>query len=343
MIVKVQTLIASIIVFGLIIFVHELGHYIAARLSGIKVLELALGFGPRLIGWSRGGTDYSLRIIPFGGFCRMLGEDPSEKDHPGNFTEKPLLSRIAVVVAGPLMNFVLALLLLFSVYFFFVGVPITDSTGIGNVVPGHPAAEAGLQTGDQLTAIDGVNVSNWNDVVSLIEDKEGRQVELAFIRDGKQNVISITPIAEETPEGTRGVIGITPRVEKFVFGGAINSSFQYISFVLVATYQTLTGKVPLEVVGPVGIISFVGQAANNGIVSLMLLTALISFSLCIMNLLPIPALDGGRLLFLLIEGIRRRPLDPEKEGFIHMIGFAILIILILLITYNDLIRLDIFR
>ena len=174
-------------------------------------------------------------------------------------------------------------------------------------------------------------------------DKEGRQVELAFIRDGKQNVISITPIAEETPEGTRGVIGITPRVEKFVFGGAINSSFQYISFVLVATYQTLTGKVPLEVVGPVGIISFVGQAANNGIVSLMLLTALISFSLCIMNLLPIPALDGGRLLFLLIEGIRRRPLDPEKEGFIHMIGFAILIILILLITYNDLIRLDIFR
>lgn len=343
MIVKVQTLIASIIVFGLIIFVHELGHYIAARLSGIKVLELALGFGPRLIGWSRGGTDYSLRIIPFGGFCRMLGEDPSEKDDPGNFTEKPLLSRIAVVVAGPLMNFVLALLLLFSVYFFFVGVPITDSTGIGNVVPGHPAAEAGLQTGDQLTAIDGVNVSNWNDVVSLIEDKEGRQVELAFIRDGKQNVISITPIAEETPEGTRGVIGITPRVEKFVFGGAINSSFQYISFVLVATYQTLTGKVPLEVVGPVGIISFVGQAANNGIVSLMLLTALISFSLCIMNLLPIPALDGGRLLFLLIEGIRRRPLDPEKEGFIHMIGFAILIILILLITYNDLIRLDIFR
>lgn len=343
MIVKVQTLIASIIVFGLIIFVHELGHYIAARLSGIKVLELALGFGPRLIGWSRGGTDYSLRIIPFGGFCRMLGEDPSEKDDPGNFTEKPLLSRIAVVVAGPLMNFVLALLLLFSVYFFFVGVPITDSTGIGNVVPGHPAAEAGLQAGDQLIAIDGVNVSNWNDVVSLIEDKEGRQVELAFIRDGKQNVISITPIAEETPEGTRGVIGITPRVEKFVFGGAINSSFQYISFVLVATYQTLTGKVPLEVVGPVGIISFVGQAANNGIVSLMLLTALISFSLCIMNLLPIPALDGGRLLFLLIEGIRRRPLDPEKEGFIHMIGFAILIILILLITYNDLIRLDIFR
>lgn len=338
-----QTLIASIIVFGLIIFVHELGHYIAARLSGIKVLELALGFGPRLIGWSRGGTDYSLRIIPFGGFCRMLGEDPSEKDDPGNFTEKPLLSRIAVVVAGPLMNFVLALLLLFSVYFFFVGVPITDSTGIGNVVPGHPAAEAGLQAGDQLIAIDGVNVSNWNDVVSLIEDKEGRQVELAFIRDGKQNVISITPIAEETPEGTRGVIGITPRVEKFVFGGAINSSFQYISFVLVATYQTLTGKVPLEVVGPVGIISFVGQAANNGIVSLMLLTALISFSLCIMNLLPIPALDGGRLLFLLIEGIRRRPLDPEKEGFIHMIGFAILIILILLITYNDLIRLDIFR
>ena len=175
-----QTLIASIIVFGLIIFVHELGHYIAARLSGIKVLELALGFGPRLIGWSRGGTDYSLRIIPFGGFCRMLGEDPSEKDDPGNFTEKPLLSRIAVVVAGPLMNFVLALLLLFSVYFFFVGVPITDSTGIGNVVPGHPAAEAGLQTGDQLTAIDGVNVSNWNDVVSLIEDKEGRQVCLLY-------------------------------------------------------------------------------------------------------------------------------------------------------------------
>jgi regulator of sigma E protease len=340
---ELQTIIASIIVFGLIIFVHELGHYIAARMSGIKVLELALGFGPRLVGWSRGGTDYSLRIIPFGGFCRMLGEDPDERDDPGSFAEKPLINRIFVVIAGPIMNLLLALLLLFSVYFFFVGVPATDSTAIGSVVPGHPAAEAGLRPGDQLTAIDGENVREWDDVVALIEGKEGQKVELDFLRNGKQEAVSVIPVAEETPEGSRGVIGITPRMEKFVFTGAVTSTFQYISFVLVATYRTITGKVPLEVVGPVGIISFVGQAASSGIVSLMLLTALISFSLCIMNLLPIPALDGGRLLFLLVEGIRRRPLDPEKEGLIHMIGFVILIALILLITYNDLIRLNLFR
>lgn len=334
-----QTLIASIIVFGIIIFVHEYGHYIAARRSGIKVLELALGFGPRILGWSKEGTDYSLRAIPFGGFCRMLGEDPDEKDEPGNFMEKPIKNRIAVVAAGSVMNFVLAIVLLFVVYFFFVGVPVEESTQIGGVVPERPAAEVGLQEGDELLAVEGVAVDEWQDVVALIEQREGEEITLTFVREGDERTVSVTPVTQETPEGgERGVIGITPPVAKYNFLGSITTSFQYIGLILTALYQTVTGQIPLDVVGPVGIIGFVGEAAAMGIVNLLLLTSLISFSLGIMNILPIPALDGGRLVFLVIEGIRGRPLDPEKEGFVHMMGFAALILLILVVTYNDILR-----
>ncbi len=335
-----QTLIASIIVFGIIIFVHEYGHYIAARRSGIKVLELALGFGPRLLGWSKDGTDYSLRAVPFGGFCRMLGEDPAEKDEPGNFLEKSLGSRMAVVAAGSIMNFLLAIVLLFVVYFFFVGVPVEDSTAIGGVIPDRPAAEVGLQAGDEIVAVEGVTVDEWPDVVALIEERAGEAVTLNFIREGEERVVSVTPVLEPTPEGgERGVIGIIPPVTRYAFLGSLSTSFQYIGLILTALYQTITGQIPLDVVGPVGIIGFVGEAAATGVVSLLLLTALISFSLGLMNILPIPALDGGRLVFLIIEGIRGRPLDPEKEGFVHMIGFAVLILLILVVTYNDILRL----
>ena len=339
-----QTLIASIIVFGVIIFVHELGHFIAARRSGIKVLELALGFGPKIFGWSRDGTDYSLRAVPFGGFCRMLGEDdPEEKDHPDSFARKPLLNRIAVVAAGSIMNFLLAIMLLFSVYFFFLGVPEENSTKIGSVIDERPAAEAGIKEGDELKSIDGVTVNNWSEVVSQIESKAGVPITIELLRNGERELLTVTPLSEDTPDGSRGVIGITSHFAKYRLGASFGMAFDYIAFILTALYQTFTGQIPLDVVGPVGIIGFVGEAASMGIVNLIMLTALISFSLGFMNLLPIPALDGGRLIFLFIEGIRGKPLAPEKEGMIHMIGFAALILLIIVVTYNDLLRMDIIR
>ncbi len=338
-----KTILVSIVVFGIIIFVHELGHYWAARRSGIKVLELALGLGPRILGWTRNGTDYTLRAIPFGGFCRMLGlEDPEEKG-PGNFLEKPLLSRIMVVAAGSLMNFALAIILLFCIFFFFIGVTDQDSTLVGNVIPDMPASEAGLQSGDEIISIDGIEVAKWQEIITLIENRGGRSLDLLFSRDGQRMTVALTPVERDYGEFTRHLIGIEPRIVRYSVTGSLSMSFGYLHLIGMALYQTVIGEIPLDVMGPVGIVDTVGQAASVGFVEVMLLTALISLSLGIMNLLPIPALDGGRLVFLFLEGIRGRPLDPQKEGFIHMIGFAFLLILIILVTFNDLSRLDIIR
>jgi len=418
----VLTLVAAIFVFGVIIFVHEFGHYLAARRAGIKVLELALGFGPRLLGWSRDGTDYSLRAVPLGGFCRMLGEDEDEKDKPGNFMEKPVRSRIGVVAAGSLMNFVLAIVLIFVVYFFLLGMPAEDTTEIGQVSPDFPAAEAGLQEGDRILAVEGESVDKWQDLsriigssygekialaverngqhktikltpvvnlsllgmvieenaeignivselpaadaglqerdrivaaegkpvndlpqlVSIIENRPGEEVNLSVVRDGEEKTFSLVPVYQEHPQSLQAVIGIGPPTERFSFFRSLGASFSYIYMILESLYLTISGQIPLDVAGPVGIIDFVGEAAATGFANLLMLTALISFSVGLINILPIPALDGGRLLFLGIEGVRGKPMDPEKEGLIHMIGFAVLIALILIVTYHDLLRLDIF-
>lgn len=334
------TFFASLFVFGLLIFVHEFGHYIVAKRSGIKVLELAIGFGPKLIGWTRGETDYSLRVIPLGGFCRMLGENPEESDLPGSFLQKPLSHRAATIAAGPIMNFALALLLLVGVYYFYSGITREGSTAIGRLEQGKPAAGAGMQTGDEITAIDGVPVNSWQELVSLIENRPGEELTITILRHGRVEEIMVTPV--EDPESGRGIIGIYPEVQRS-FPNSVKLAFQHIQFILTVLYQTVTGQLPLDITGTVGIIIIVGQVAETGFVNLLLLTAVMSISLGIINLLPIPALDGGRLLFLFIEGVRGKPMDPEKEGFIHFIGFALLIVLILFITYKDLIRWEIIR
>lgn len=333
-----KTLIASIFVFGLLIFFHELGHFLAARANGIEVLELAIGFGPKLLGWRRDKTDYSLRLFPLGGFCRMLGESPEEAGRPGSFTEKSPGRRALVLAAGPAMNLLLALLLFFIIFFFFIGVQQLDSTSIGAVLPGTPAAEAGLQEGDEITAIDGEAVDNWTDLVRAIEKKPGENITLTAKRSGEIKVFNLT--AEIDPDGS-GKIGVSPHLERYRFGGALGTSFERFGFIIASIAQVFTGRVPLDVTGPVGIIKIVGDAAQTGLVNLLWLTGLISISLGLINLLPVPALDGGRLLFVIIEALRGRPLDPEKEGLIHFIGFLLLVALILLVTYNDLIRLDI--
>jgi len=339
-----QTLIAAIFVFGIIIFVHEYGHYLAARRNGIKVLELSLGFGPRLLGWSKDGTDYSLRAIPLGGYCRMLGEDPEEKGEPGNFIEKPLFGRISVVAAGSLLNFALAIFLFFVVHFFLTGVPVEDSTKVGVVEPGTPAYEVGLEEGDEIVAVDKNRVNDFQDIIALINESEGEEVHITFTREGQQQTVQVEPTFRELPDGTtQPMIGIGQPAEKFNFFASIGASFEYIYVFFASIYLTITGQIPADVAGPVGIVGFVGEAAAMGIANLLMLTGLISFSLGFINLLPIPALDGGRLLFLIIEGIRGKAMDPEKEGLIHLIGFAMLLVLILVVTYHDLLRLGIFQ
>ncbi len=334
-----QTVIASILIFGLLILVHELGHYFVARLTGIRVLELAIGFGPKLIGWTKNNIDYSLRVFPLGGFCRMLGENPDEAEEPDSFAQKPILSRAAVLISGAGMNLVLALVVFFIIFFFLTGVPVTDSGKIGNIIEDMPAETVGLLPGDVIRSVDGRTVNDWEDVLLLISEKPNQTISLIIERENRE--FEVTVVTELNAETGRGMIGIAPPVLKYRFLDSVQISIQRFGLILSSIFQVVTGKAPLDVTGPVGIIFVIGEVAQTGLVNLLLLTALISISLGIMNLLPIPALDGGRLFFLIIEALRGKRIDPEKEGIIHFIGFALLILLILFITYQDLIRWDI--
>lgn len=334
-----QTAIAAILIFGLLILVHELGHYFAARLVGIRVLELAMGFGPQLLSWSKKGIKYSLRVFPLGGFCRMLGEDPDEADQPDSFPQKSVIQRAVVLLSGAGMNLILAIVIFFIIFFFITGIPNTDSTQIGYIFEDSPAEKAGLLTGDMIIAIDSTAVHEWPDIQNLISERPKEEITLLIERGGVEINISIVP--ELVPETNIGMIGISPVIQKYWFLASIKYSLQRFGLIIFSIYQVVTGQVPLDVAGPVGIIFIIDEVAQTGVVNLLMLAALISTSLGIMNLLPIPALDGGRLLFLMIEAIRGRRIDPEKEGLVHFIGFAVLILLILFITYQDLLRWDI--
>jgi len=335
----VQTLIASILIFSIMVFVHEFGHFIAARLNGVRVLELAIGIGPKLVSRRKGDIIYSLRLLPLGGFCRMLGESPDEINEPGNLMEKSPLRRASIMAAGSCMNLLLALVIFFVIFYFLVGVQQLESTVIGSVLPGTPAEKAGLQDGDEIALINGEAVNKWEEVVRAIEKHPGEEISLLVRRNGL--IKEFTLVAEASPESGKGKIGIAPLVLKYQFLKSLGSSFKYFGMIIGSFKDVLTGKAPLDVIGPVGMVITIGTVARTGIVNLLWLTALINISLGLVNLLPFPALDGGRLLFVLIEILRGRPIDPEKEGMVHFIGFALLLLLILLVTYNDLLRWDI--
>lgn len=330
-----QTFIAAVLIFGALILVHELGHFYAARLTGIRVLELALGFGPKLFSWNKKGTTYSLRAVPLGGFCRMLGEDPAEAAEPGSFSSQPVSSRALVLAAGALMNLLLAIALFFVIFFFITGVP-GESTAVGYLVEESPAALAGLQEGDILLSVDGAALKNWDDVLQEIGARPTQEIELKLRRSGAELSLNIKTMT--SPETGRGMIGIGPTMPKYRLFSSLKLSFERFIMIIGSIAAVFTGKAPLDVTGPVGIIFVIGEVAQTGFVNLMLLASLLSISLGIMNLLPVPALDGGRLLFLLVEAIRGKKIEPEKEGVIHFIGFALLIALILFITYQDILR-----
>jgi|LSQX01.2.fsa_nt_gb regulator of sigma E protease len=339
------TIIASIIIFGLLIFVHEFGHYIVAKMARIRVLEFAVGFGKELLGWEKEGTRYTLRIFPLGGFCRLLGEDPQDPEEDayqsGSFQEKSLISRLAVIAAGSLMNFLLGIVLFSLVYFLFLGVPQTGITKVGEVLPQSRAEGAGLENGDIILSIDGEKMESWDDVVAYINASPDKEISIQANRDNRDLLINVVPQKED--ETGKGFIGIAPVYKKYALfpsiGLGITYTWLFVKLIFVSLAQMVTGQIPADVAGPVGIVAVVGEVMQTGIGNLFTLAAIISINLGIINLLPIPALDGSKLIFLVLEGIRGKPIDPKKEGFIHFVGFTFLILLMIFIAFQDIRRL----
>jgi regulator of sigma E protease len=333
---------AAVFVFGILIFFHELGHFAVAKAVGIKVYEFSLGFGPKLFGVSRSGTIYNLRLLPLGGFVRMAGMDPEEKDiEPGKgFGDKTVAQRMAVIAAGPLMNFLLAVLLL-ALIFMFLGYPVPNTT-IAEIIPGDPADKAGLKPGDVIYSIEGEKIDSWNDITSAINNRPGERITMVVMRDGNKLTVDVVP---KVGEGGRGMIGFYPGRDLkqlnpvAALAGGAESTFRVTVLILDFIGRMIEGQAPADLGGPVRVIWEIDQAAQKGIFYLLQLAAFLSINLGLFNLLPIPALDGSRIMFLGFEGLRGRPVDPAKENFIHLVGFGFLLLMIVVITYNDIIQL----
>ncbi len=333
-----MTIILALIIFSLLVLVHEGGHFLAAKRAGIRVEEFAIGLGPALWQFKRGETIYSLRLFPLGGFNRISGMDGFEANDPRGFNCQPLLKRMGVIAAGSGMNFLLAVFL-FVLTFTILGSP-TDSNVIGRVGPGKPAAQAGLESGDRVLAINDIPINSWTEMVELIHNNPETKISLLVERGNQQKKFVMTTVRD--PESGVGLIGIEPTWERQGLWRSIIMGFQQaiaIAILLLSgLVQMIIGRLEADVMGPVGIVQLVGQAATFGVANILNFTALLSVNLGLINLLPIPALDGSRLAFLAAEAIRGKPLNPEKENFIHLIGFALLIGLFIVITYQDIIR-----
>jgi len=342
----VVTLIIFLLILGLLIFVHEGGHFVAAKLSGIKVEEFGMGFPPRIFGIRRGETTYSLNWIPLGGFCKMLGEeDPSE---PRSFASKRPAVRLATLVAGPLMNAILPIVLL-TIAFMVPRQVIVGDVIIDQVAADSPAAEAGIVAGDTLVSINGHSIQNIGDVVYDIHLDMGNKITFE-LKDAEGNPKTAILVPRWNPPPGEGAVGIqmsmvpTGNVTQHdPFWKAVPKSVSSIGDTFVLMRNEITSwfvqKRAPEVTGPVGIFQLTGEVRAAGPSYLLQFIAFISMNLAIVNILPLPALDGGRIAFVALEVVRRgKRVSARTEGLIHYIGFVMLIGLILAISYFDIAR-----
>lgn len=352
-----STLIVFLLIFGLLVFAHELGHFVMAKRAGVKVEEFGFGFPPRIVGWRRGETTYSLNWIPLGGFVKIKGESGEERSDPRSFAAKSVVARALVLLAGVVMNFVLGAALL--TVGFMVGLPkvaedlpsaarVRDAELlVFQVLAGSPAERAGLKAGDAILRVADVAVATLPEFRSAIQTA-GPRAEVSYRRGDTTDTVAVFPeILPQTGEPGIGVgVGATGIVSYpwylAPFYGTLEAA-RYTREVVLALGELLggllfTGRVTVPLSGPVGIAVATGEAARLGFVYLLQFTALLSINLGVINVLPIPALDGGRLLFLGIEGIRKRPVSPRIEGLFIRIGFLLLMLLVLFVTYKDLLR-----
>jgi regulator of sigma E protease len=416
-----QTALAFIIIFGSLVFFHELGHFLFAKRAGILVREFAIGMGPKIFGYTKGETIYTIRLLPIGGYVRMAGEDLDQIElKPGyrvglilnedntvgkivlnqkntydnilfmeveradlskdlwiegydedeqlqrytiardaivvengketilapydrQFDSKSLGHRALTIFAGPLFNFILAFII-FIALALLQGVPTYEPVVTG-VNEDTPAAKAGLQAGDLVTEINGEKIEVWDELAAAVQQKAGEELEFVVERNDESFTYFITPELKEVEGKQVGIIGITYRspVERDLLaapGYAVDQMYNGATFIYKALLDLVTGKSSIDALsGPVGIYEATDQVASMGIYMLMFWAAMLSINLGIMNLLPLPALDGGRLIFFAYEAIRGKPVDRQKEGLVHFVGIVLLMLLMVVVTWNDIQRL----
>ena len=335
-------IVLAIIVFGTIVFVHEMGHFLLAKANGIRVDEFSLGMGPRLFSFVKGETRYSLKLLPLGGSC-MMGEDDVDDMSEGSFNSKSVWARMSVVVAGAAFNFLLALI------FSMIVIAYTgyDEPVISGVVEGFPAQEAGLTEGDRIVKMNNKKINIWREISYYNMFHPGETVDLVYERDGEKYETTITPKKDE--DGNY-LIGITSpaQYEKANLLTAAQYGVYEVKFWICTTLESLkmlvTGDVGVDQLsGPVGIVSVVDETYQQSksygvmvvIMQMLNIGILLSANLGVMNLLPLPALDGGRLVFMVVEAIRGKRVPPDKEGWVHGIGMILLLALMAFVMFND--------
>jgi len=347
------TFLATVFVLGVLIFFHELGHFLAAKRAGIRVDRFSLGFPPSLIKKKIGETEYCIGVIPLGGYVKMAGETPGEETSgaPDEFMSKSAGTRSLVVVAGPLMNFVFAWLILWGVFFFRGEESVDpDYAIIGFVVPGSPAEQAGLLPGDTITAINGRPVVGFPSVAEQISSQLEKAVTISWRRGGRDFETTITTYEEKAfnEKGEKisiGMIGIGQQVLTRKLGIIVAAArgaemtVKFSGMVFTFIHDLAARKVsPKMIGGPVFIAQMAGEVAETGFTTLLVFMALLSVNLAVLNILPIPVLDGGHLVFLLIEKIKGKPLTIGQRALAQQIGFVFLLVIIIMVTYNDIVR-----
>ena len=340
----ILTILAAVFVFGLLVLVHEFGHFITAKLTGMRVDEFAIGFGPQLFKTRRGETVYSLRAIPLGGFNDIAGMDAS--DNPAGdrgFCEKPVFSRMVVILAGATFNFILPIILFFGIYATVgIGKPAPEPI-LGAVVENKPAYVAGLQAGDKILKVDGEVITSWESLTEKLKTVQPEQtISVEYERNSAVGEVSITP--EYNEKSKRALIGVQssivyePQGILASLSMAVSQTGEILMMMLNALVDIFKAPSNAEVTGPIGIAQMAGQVASTGFIPLLNFAALLSLNLGIINLLPVPALDGGHFINLLIEAVRGKPLSPKALMYTQRFGVALLLLLTLAVTTNDIVN-----
>ncbi|HEX2929316.1 MAG TPA: RIP metalloprotease RseP [Candidatus Binatia bacterium] len=348
----VYSILAAVIGLGLLIVFHEFGHFLLAKLSGVGVLTFSVGFGPKLWVKKKGETEYALSAFPLGGYVKMVGEDPDEEvpqaEIAKSFAHKSLLKRFAIVVAGPGFNLLLAVLLLMIVFTFY-GVPVM-STQVSGVEKGSPAEKAGIVKGDSIVGIDGSEVKEWEDLSKRIKASGGKALNFEIRRGGETVKVAVQPYRKENRNifgelKDDWMIGIGSQVsiEKGKPGlavvRAVYQTYDYAKLTLVGFYKMIVGDVsPRNIGGPILIAQMAGQQAQEGVGSFLAFLAVLSINLGVLNLLPVPVLDGGHLVFFLVEAVIRKPVSLRYREVAQQVGICLLGLLMIYAFYNDILR-----